>query len=137
MSPSARRSLDRLLGATRSRILAALTTPLQTTVVARLVSVTTPTASEHLAILRDAGLIDSSRAGRISVTASAPELPNVCCRGRACLNSSGTVVPMPRLFWQCLDLTGRRHGPPDAACSLNTTFATSEIDTISEGHPQV
>lgn len=62
--PVTPRSLDRLLGATRSRILAALTTPLQTTVVANLVSVTTPTASEHLTILRDAGLIDSSRAGR-------------------------------------------------------------------------
>ncbi|MGW7261419.1 DUF5937 family protein [Streptomyces sp. NPDC054834] len=63
-APPTPRSLDRLLGTTRSRILAALTTPLQTTVVARLVNVTTPTASEHLAILRDAGLIDSSRAGR-------------------------------------------------------------------------
>ncbi|MDN3250804.1 DUF5937 family protein [Streptomyces mutabilis] len=63
-APATARSLDRLLGMTRSRILAALTTPLQTTVVAGLVGVTPPTASEHLAILRDAGLIDSSRAGR-------------------------------------------------------------------------
>ncbi|MEV1025055.1 DUF5937 family protein [Streptomyces sp. NPDC050264] len=37
-APATPRSLDRLLGETRSRILAALTTPLQTTVVARLVS---------------------------------------------------------------------------------------------------
>jgi DNA-binding transcriptional ArsR family regulator len=57
-------SLDRLLGATRSKILAALVTPLQTSVVADLVSVTKPTASEHLTVLRDAGLIDSNRAGR-------------------------------------------------------------------------
>jgi DNA-binding transcriptional ArsR family regulator len=63
-APPTPRSLDRLLGATRSRILAALATPLQTSVVARLVSVTTPTASEHLAILRNAGLVDSSRVGR-------------------------------------------------------------------------
>ncbi|MEU1371749.1 DUF5937 family protein [Streptomyces sp. NPDC005803] len=63
-APPTPRSLDRLLGVTRARILAALTTPLQTTVVARLVNVTPPTASEHLAILRDAGLIDSSRSGR-------------------------------------------------------------------------
>ncbi|MFI9574099.1 DUF5937 family protein [Microbispora rosea] len=63
-APPTPKSLDRLLGTTRSRILAALTTPLQTTVVAGLVSVTAPTASEHLAILRDAGLIDSTRAGR-------------------------------------------------------------------------
>ncbi|MFD8221399.1 DUF5937 family protein [Streptomyces sp. NPDC059697] len=40
-APPTPRSLDRLPGATRSRTLAALTTPLQTTVVARLVSVTT------------------------------------------------------------------------------------------------
>ncbi|MEV0890000.1 DUF5937 family protein [Promicromonospora sp. NPDC050262] len=63
-APVTPRSLDRLLGVTRSRILAALVTPLQTSVVADLVSVTKPTASEHLTILRDAGLIDSSRAGR-------------------------------------------------------------------------
>ncbi|MFI7030388.1 DUF5937 family protein [Microbispora rosea] len=63
-APPTPRSLDRLVGTTRSRILAALTTPLQTSVVAGLVSVTAPTASEHLAILRDAGLIDSTRAGR-------------------------------------------------------------------------
>ncbi|WP_030508160.1 ArsR/SmtB family transcription factor [Microbispora rosea] len=63
-APPTPRSLERLLGTTRSRILAALTTPLQTTVVAGLVGVTAPTASEHLAILRDAGLIDSTRAGR-------------------------------------------------------------------------
>lgn len=63
-APATPRSLDRLLGATRSKILAALTTPLQTTVVAGLVGVTPPTASEHLTILRDAGLIDSSRTGR-------------------------------------------------------------------------
>ena len=63
-APATARSLDRLLGGTRSRILAALTTPLQTTVVARLVNVAPPTASEHLAVLRDAGLIDSVRSGR-------------------------------------------------------------------------
>jgi DNA-binding transcriptional ArsR family regulator len=63
-APPTARSLDRLLGTTRSKILAALITPLQTTVVARLVSVTPATASEHLTILQGAGLIDSSRSGR-------------------------------------------------------------------------
>jgi DNA-binding transcriptional ArsR family regulator len=63
-APPTPRSLDRLLGTTRSKILAALVTPLQTTVVAGLVGVTAPTASEHLATLRSAGLIDSSRSGR-------------------------------------------------------------------------
>jgi DNA-binding transcriptional ArsR family regulator len=66
-APPTPRSLDRLLGVTRARILAALTTPLQTTVVAGLVNVTAPTASEHLAILRDAGLVERSRAGRTAM----------------------------------------------------------------------
>ncbi|WP_237694602.1 winged helix-turn-helix domain-containing protein [Streptomyces sp. SID2563] len=66
-APPTPRSLDRLLGATRARILAALTTPLQTTAVAGLVSVTPPTASEHLAILRDAGLVERSRSGRTAM----------------------------------------------------------------------
>ncbi|MFF7341761.1 DUF5937 family protein [Streptomyces sp. NPDC008163] len=66
-APPTPRSLHRLLGATRARILTALTTPLQTTAVAALVNVSVPTASEHLAILRDAGLVDCSRAGRTAV----------------------------------------------------------------------
>ena len=63
--------------------LAALTTPLQTTVVAHLVSVTNPTASEHLTVLRDAGLIDSSRAGR-TVT------HELTAAGRAVLDAAPT-----------------------------------------------
>lgn len=63
-APPAPRSLERLLGTTRSKILAALTTPLQTTVIARLMGISPPTASEHLAVLRSAGLIDTTRAGR-------------------------------------------------------------------------
>ncbi|MYS34295.1 MULTISPECIES: DUF5937 family protein [unclassified Streptomyces] len=66
-APPTPRSLHRLLGATRARILTALTTPLQTTAVAGLVDVTAPTASEHLAILRDAGLVERSRAGRTAM----------------------------------------------------------------------
>lgn len=84
-APPTPRSLDRLLGMTRSRILAALATPLQTTVVARLVSVTPPTASEHLGILRDAGLIDSSRAGRTATH----ELTKA---GRALLDAASAVM---------------------------------------------
>ncbi|WP_425489894.1 winged helix-turn-helix domain-containing protein [Nocardioides ungokensis] len=49
--------------------------------IAKLVNVTPPTASEHLAILRDAGLIDSSRAGRTATH----ELTNV---GRVLLDSA-------------------------------------------------
>ncbi|GJF23751.1 DUF5937 family protein [Streptomyces sp. HO565] len=84
-APATARSLDRLLGVTRSRILAALATPLQTTVVARLVNVTPPTASEHLAILRDAGLIDSSRSGRTATH-------ELTAAGRALL---GAATPRP------------------------------------------
>jgi DNA-binding transcriptional ArsR family regulator len=63
-TPETPKSLDRLLGTTRAKILASLRTPLQTTVVAALVGVASATASEHLAVLRDAGMIDSSRVGR-------------------------------------------------------------------------
>lgn len=63
-APPTPRSLDRLLGTTRAKILAALATPLQTTVIAGLVDVTPPTASEHLTILRQAELVDTSRTGR-------------------------------------------------------------------------
>jgi DNA-binding transcriptional ArsR family regulator len=83
-TPPTPRSLDRLLGTTRARILTALTTPLQTGVVARLVSVTNPTASEHLAVLRDAGLIDTSRAGRTATH----ELTDA---GRALLTASRSL----------------------------------------------
>lgn len=62
--PSTSKSLDRLMGTTRAAVLASLETPLQTTTVARLLGVSAPTASEHLAVLRGAGLIDSSRVGR-------------------------------------------------------------------------
>lgn len=80
-APPTPKSLDRLLGTTRAKILVALATPLQTTVVARLVSVTPPTASEHLAILRDAGLIESSRAGRTATH-------ELTAAGRAVLEAS-------------------------------------------------
>lgn len=67
VEPATPPSLDRLLGATRAKILAALATPMQTSVVARLMGVTAPTASEHLTVLREAGLIDSTRAGRTTL----------------------------------------------------------------------
>lgn len=86
--PPTPRSLDRLLGTTRSKILAALATPLQTTVVAGLVEVTPPTASEHLAILREAGLIDTSRAGRTATH----ELTEA---GRALLDAASTPSLQP------------------------------------------
>ncbi|WP_284285154.1 ArsR/SmtB family transcription factor [Arsenicicoccus piscis] len=59
-------------------MLAALATPMQTSVVARLMGVTAPTASEHLTVLREAGLIDSTRAGRTT-------LHELTRRGRALL----------------------------------------------------
>ncbi|GMA20896.1 winged helix-turn-helix domain-containing protein [Arsenicicoccus piscis] len=51
---------------------------MQTSVVARLMGVTAPTASEHLTVLREAGLIDSTRAGRTT-------LHELTRRGRALL----------------------------------------------------
>lgn len=82
-APPPTRSLQRLLGATRAQILTALAaTPLQTGVVARLVNVTMPTASEHLAVLREAGLVDRTRVGRTATH-------EVTTAGRALLRASG------------------------------------------------
>jgi DNA-binding transcriptional ArsR family regulator len=75
-------SLGRLLGTTRARILACLSTPAQTTVVARRVGVTAATASEHLAVLREARLIHSNRVGRTVTHELTPP-------GRALLKTAG------------------------------------------------
>lgn len=57
-------SLARLLGQTRAVILAALTEPRSTTVLARHCGLPNSTVSEHLTVLRDAGLVTTHRVGR-------------------------------------------------------------------------
>lgn len=57
-------ALDRLLGRTRARLLSALTEPTSTTGLARRCGLPNSTVSEHLTVLRDAGLVATHRVGR-------------------------------------------------------------------------
>lgn len=58
------RSLARLMGAQRAALLASLSTPTTTTELARRMEMTAGGVSQHLAVLRDAGLVRGSRSGR-------------------------------------------------------------------------
>jgi DNA-binding transcriptional ArsR family regulator len=57
-------ALARLLGGTRATLLAALTEPTSTTALARRCTLPNSTVSEHLTVLRDAGLVTTHRVGR-------------------------------------------------------------------------
>ncbi|TDV53533.1 ArsR/SmtB family transcription factor [Actinophytocola oryzae] len=57
-------ALARLLGATRATLLAALTEPTSTTALARRCAFPNSTVSEHLTVLREAGLVTTHRTGR-------------------------------------------------------------------------
>ena len=57
-------SLARLIGETRAVLLAALTEPKPTTVLARRCDLSNSTVSEHVTVLRDAGLVTTHRVGR-------------------------------------------------------------------------
>jgi DNA-binding transcriptional ArsR family regulator len=57
-------ALARLLGQTRATLLAALTEPTSTTALARQCSLPNSTVSEHLTVLREAGLVTTHRLGR-------------------------------------------------------------------------
>ncbi|OZM70163.1 transcriptional regulator [Amycolatopsis antarctica] len=56
-------ALTALLGAARARLVVELQQPLSTSECARLTDLAVSTASHHLTVLRDAGLVDSRRAG--------------------------------------------------------------------------
>ncbi|MFD9962792.1 ArsR/SmtB family transcription factor [Amycolatopsis sp. NPDC058986] len=58
------RALARLLGPTRAAVLVALRQPRTTGELARLAGISAPSASQHTAALRDAGLVVSRRTGR-------------------------------------------------------------------------
>ncbi|BCJ35646.1 transcriptional regulator [Actinocatenispora thailandica] len=62
--PTATAALVRLLGANRAAILAALTEPTTTTVLADRLRLALSSVSAHLAVLRDAGLVTAHRSGR-------------------------------------------------------------------------
>jgi DNA-binding transcriptional ArsR family regulator len=64
--PGRRRSgaLGDLVGRSRARLLGALDNPTSTTALARATSLATGAVGDHLAVLRRAGLVDGTRAGR-------------------------------------------------------------------------
>ena len=57
-------ALDRLVGATRATLLRALTAPGTTTQLAAQLGLATGTVGDHLAVLREAGLVRRTRMGR-------------------------------------------------------------------------
>ncbi|WP_455583873.1 ArsR/SmtB family transcription factor [Kitasatospora cineracea] len=63
-APTVPRSLERLLGRPRARLLALLAEPATTTELAQRLGVTPPAVNQHLAVLTTAGLVDRTRYGR-------------------------------------------------------------------------
>lgn len=63
-APDRVRALERLVGAVRARILLELGRPATTTELATLLEISLGTAGGHIAVLRDAGLIEGTRVGR-------------------------------------------------------------------------
>lgn len=59
-----RSAVERLLGAPRARLLGCLRTPATTTSLARALGVTPSAVSQHLAVLRESGLVSRQRVGR-------------------------------------------------------------------------
>jgi DNA-binding transcriptional ArsR family regulator len=58
------RPLEALLGRTRAAVLAALATTSTSTELSARLGISTASASEHVGVLRDAGLVVSRRTGR-------------------------------------------------------------------------
>jgi DNA-binding transcriptional ArsR family regulator len=69
---TADRSLARLMGAQRAALLASLSQPATTSELARRMEMTAGGISQHLAVLRDAGLVRSSRSGRLVLYVRTP-----------------------------------------------------------------
>jgi DNA-binding transcriptional ArsR family regulator len=70
--PAAPASLAALLGRVRAGVLLALDGPRSTTDLARELGVSAGAVSQHLAVLRDAGLVHGHRVGRVVLYARAP-----------------------------------------------------------------
>jgi DNA-binding transcriptional ArsR family regulator len=77
----AEEALARLLGRTRSRVLAAVATPATTSEVATTLGLAASTASEHLTVLREAGLLRAARR-RHGVVHEHTDLGAALLRGR-------------------------------------------------------
>jgi hypothetical protein len=81
VTSAAREGLSRLLGRTRATLLASLREPASTTTLARRHGLATATVSQHLATLRDAGLV-SPRRHRHSVLYQSTDLGDRLTTGR-------------------------------------------------------
>jgi DNA-binding transcriptional ArsR family regulator len=60
---SSHRALEKLLGRTRARALDVVSDTCSTTELAQRIGVSLPTASHHLSVMRESGLITSRRSG--------------------------------------------------------------------------
>jgi Helix-turn-helix domain/Family of unknown function (DUF5937) len=65
-------ALAKLLGGRRAAVLTALAAPLSTTELARSLGLSTASVSQHLAVLRDAGLVNGHRVGRLVLYMRSP-----------------------------------------------------------------
>jgi DNA-binding transcriptional ArsR family regulator len=65
-------ALAQLLGRRRASVLSALSAPLSTTELARSLGLSAASVSQHLAILRDAGLVNGHRVGRVVLYMRSP-----------------------------------------------------------------
>ena len=63
--PAAPDTLAALLGGRRAAVLADLDAPRSTTELAQRLALPPASVSQHLAVLRDAGLVDANRVGRV------------------------------------------------------------------------
>jgi DNA-binding transcriptional ArsR family regulator len=71
-SPTAPDGLAELMGARRASVLASLDAPLSTTEIARRLDLSPASVSQHLAVLRDAGLVQATRVRRMVLYARTP-----------------------------------------------------------------
>jgi DNA-binding transcriptional ArsR family regulator len=65
-------ALGQLLGSRRAAVLSALTSPVSTTELARSLGLSAASVSQHLAVLRDAGLVNGHRVGRVVLYMRSP-----------------------------------------------------------------
>jgi DNA-binding transcriptional ArsR family regulator len=81
-------ALVQLLGARRAAVLSALSAPRSTTELARSLGLSAPSVSQHLAVLRDAGLVNGHRVGRVVLYMRSPTGESLS--GQAPLSASGS-----------------------------------------------
>lgn len=89
------RHLATLIGTPRAALLRALTTPLDTTELAARAGLALSSASEHTTILRNCGLVTSTRNGRRVVHSLTPLGHQVLSGGHTWMSTTQALVPEP------------------------------------------